>query len=181
MIVTELILQGVFDQIPGIAINDNVTRKPKFAYGDRSELVKYVVAKGDETYPLIWLLMSSVQPHEKHIENGTLCQRTCELVLATRESDKSLLPNERFEKSFKYTLNPLLDYVSQAISSSNEMRLLQDVFETGRYFDIVVSESAEESYSIDLWDAIKVKCDIEFIKVNDNCKNTIKWRTPKIT
>ena len=181
MIVTESTLEGIFDQIPAIRLSDIVgAKKPKFSYGDRLELIKFLMTKGDESYPLIWLLTSPNSPHEKHYNSGHQCSRQCEFILATRETTKDMLSNERFNSSFKYVLNPLQDYVIQGITAANETRLLEDVYYSGRYFDISVAENAEESEYIDLWDAIKIKADIEFIYVKDNCKNTIKWITPKI-
>lgn len=182
MIVPEFILQAIFDQLPGIRLNDTTgERAPKFGHGDRFELTKYLLRTGDESYPLIWLLSVPPMTDEEHKEGGFLCDKLCELVIATRETNKDLLALERFQKSFKYVLAPLCEYVVQGLEASQTTRIHDATQKVGKFTDYSYQEARfpgdadqSDAVTIDLWDAIKLSVKVEF---NNNCQNTIKWKT----
>lgn len=183
MIVPAQILETVFAQIPAIQLNTSVTRTPSFGWGDIYELTKYLIKKGEATYPLIWLLETPPSTDEESVENGTLLIKDVRIVLATRETRSDLLASERYNKSFKYVLNPLAEYVAQAIDSCTATTKLEDSWTLARFTDYSYrnlngSDGGAEAATLDTWDAINLQCRVEF---NDNCINTIKWITPTIT
>lgn len=176
MIIPEDKLDTIISTIPALSFNDRVdTRSPSFGWGDKFELIKYLMKHGDNNYPLIWLLNSK----QDHIENDTLCIRKCDFVISTKETRKDLLANERYNLSFKYILNPVADYLVQGVNSSQTTRIMESKFSMTRYVDYSYNENEanpyreQEAFSIDLWDAILLSMEIEFNNLN---QNTIKWK-----
>lgn len=172
MIIAENILRDIVYQMPEIRINDDVKRQPNFHWGDRHELVKYLELKSEEAYPLIWLLLGV----ENHKDRGSVCFRDCELIIATRETDKTLLNSQRYLKSFETVLNPVLDLLVEGLQSSSTTRIVNDSWSIERRPDYTESyyKNDNDNFTIDLWDAIKLLCEVEF---NNNCQNTILWQT----
>ena len=172
MIITENILAELVAQIPEIRINDDVCRQPNFHWGDRHELVKYLEIKSEEAYPLVWLLLGV----ENHREDGMICRRDCEIIIATRETDKSLLNTQRYLKSFDTVLNPVLKYLIEGLNSFTKTKIVNDQWSIERRPDYTESyyKNDNDNYTIDLWDALKLLCELEFY--GNKCSNTIKWK-----
>lgn len=166
MIVTEDRLTELFGQIPNIQINASTFLKPVFSWGKREELNRWVEKYKSNTYPLIWLLPSE----ESYNSLSELTTRRIVLIIAHLETRVELFNAERYSSSYDNVLNPLTDYVIQALSNSNITRLINNddikIFKEPNYSD------REKNGSIDLWDAVRIECDVEF---NNNCLNTIKW------
>ena len=102
MIVTEHSLRDIFNQIPSMQLNPQVSRKPRFHWGDKLELARYLTAKKDDSYPLIYLMPSEVT----HSDHGNEAKRNCTFIIATLEEDLNLFNNERYKKSYDLLLNP---------------------------------------------------------------------------
>ena len=169
MIIVEDRLREIIDQIPAIEINENVSQKPKFHWGDGKELNKFLTVnnKEQDVYPLVWLLPSA----DNHIERGNLCQKRVSIVIATRETEKDLLADERYGLAFKLVLNPLLDYVIQGLNNTSICRIEGESWTVERRPDYTENG---ENYTIDRWDAIILTADVEF---NNHCLKTITWQT----
>lgn len=174
-IIVENRITEIVANMPKIRINEDVSQSPSFGWGDRKELGKYLNLKGGGAYPLIWLLISP----DNHTERGRLCSRDCEFVIATLESQKDLMNNERFEKSFDVVLNPVLEYLLQGLGSSSIARIENESWSVERRPDYSESDFKEknDNYTIELWDALKLSCTVEF---NNHCLKTIKWQTRNI-
>ena len=183
MIIPSDILEALFSSIPTVVPNDTIGEKqPVFGHGDAFDLTKFILKKGDAIYPLIWMLEIPGLTDDKHHSNGELCSKNVELIIATRETRTDLLRSERFNLSFKYVLNPIAENVMYGFNSSNTTRMENGGdFSVGRFTDLSYKPSglepsstktSNESATIDMWDAIRIKCKIEF---NGNCQNLIKW------
>lgn len=173
MIIVEEKISSIVEQMPKIQVNSDYTTRPKFHWGDKHELVKFLELNKDDSYPLIWLLLGA----DVHVERGHLCKRQCEFVLATRETNKDLLNHQRFEKSYKFVLNPLLEYLIDGLKSSSISRVAEDTWTVQRVPDYTESyyKNDNDNYTIDLWDALKLTISVEF---NTNCLNAItSWQT----
>lgn len=173
MIVTEHRIRDIVKEIPGIDLNaDYLDVKPKFGWGDKLELNRYLEVKKADSYPLIWLLPSE----ERHIENGMLATRQCTLIIAMLEKDTTLFNDQRYLKSFELVLNPLTNYLVEGLRSSNITWLNEDewnVFKRPNYSETKYNNSGKsENGTIDLWDAVELSCNIEF---NNEPLNTIVW------
>lgn len=166
MIVIEDRLRDLFNLIPDIQVNTNNLVKPKFGWGDKLELNRYLELYDSSSYPLIWLLPDE----DKHNYRTEFVERDLTLILATLETRKDLLNPQRYQGSYKYVLNPLTSYVTQSLLNSSIInRVLSDeisVFKHPNYTD------KEENGTIDKWDAVKIKCRVEF---NNYCLKPIKW------
>lgn len=171
MIIVEERVREICGQLPKIRINNDVTKQPRFHWGDRNELVKFLELNKEDSYPLVWLMTGI----DNHIERGRLCQRECQFVLATRETDKSLLNDIRFDKSFAVVLNPLLDYLLQGLNNSSISRIENESWTVERRPDYTESyyKNDNDNYTIDLWDALKLTVEVEF---NNHCLNEITWQ-----
>lgn len=171
MIVTEERIRDIVSQMPKIEINPDYSAYPKFHWGDRKELVKFIEINKEDSYPLIWLLLGE----EHHIDRGFLCERECMFVIATRETNKSLLNHERFEKAYKIVLNPVLDLLLQGLDNSSVSRIVNANWRVQRMPDYTESyyKNDNDNYTIDLWDALKLEVLVEF---NNNCLNKITWQ-----
>ena len=176
MIITEERIRDIVSQMPKIRVNDDVSSIPNFHWGDRSELVKYLELKKDAAYPLIWLLPSV----DNHVNNGFLCNKECMFIVATRETRKDLMNNERFDISYRVVLNPVLDYLLQGLDGSTISRLISSDWSVERLPDFTESyyKNDNDNYTIDLWDAIKFTCDVEF---NNHCLKEILWQVKSIS
>jgi len=157
MIVTEHFIQAIVDTIPSVRINQNVSSKPKFHWGDEDELNRYVQLKQNDSYPLIWLL-----PTTDNYE-GSLGQeviKECSFIIATRETRKELFNNERYKKSFDTVLQPLTDKLIHGLTTSSISDRVGDKWEVMKFPNY--SASSDENGTIDLWDAIGLTIEVRF-------------------
>ena len=169
MIVVEHILRDIFAQIPEIRIDDNLSVTPKFGWGDKKELDRYLLKMGNKWFPLIWLLPNT----DKHTERGQRVERTCNIVICTLEERLYLYNDQRYLLSYDTVLNPLTNYVIQGLENSSVTTLRdgEEIFKHPNYSD---TEAKKKSATIELIDAVRIDCDVEF---NNNCLKTIKWIT----
>ena len=170
MIVVEHRLRDIISQIPTIALNaDYLAVSPKFGWGNKKELNRYLELKKEGSYPLIWLLPSK----ESHKNNGESVQRKCVFIIAHLEKDTSLFNDERYLKSFDLILNPLTDYLVQGLRTASISFIVDDEWEIFKEPNYSETQSADEHGTIDLWDAIRLDCNIE---ITNDCLNTISWQ-----
>lgn len=166
MIVVEERLEELFNLIPEIQINSSNLKKPVFSWGKKEELNRWVEAYKSDTYPLIWLLPEN----ESHNTFANRVTRRLVLILATLETRTELFNKQRYQGSYKSVLNPLTDYVIQALQKSSITRLVNandvSVFKEPNYSE------RDENGSIDKWDAVRIECEVE---ISNNCLTSIKW------
>lgn len=181
MLVPELILEELFAQLPTAHINsDTPERQPSFGFGDKHELIKHLVKHGENSYPLIWLLISKADYTGNPLnDKNQQAEKRCTFVIATHEDRDDLLANERFKLSFRHTLNPVTKNVLISLVTSNTTVLIGDKWEISRYTAISDTESVQigdSTYTIDKWDALQLICDVRF---NNQCQNKIQWEQIK--
>lgn len=168
MIIVEERVRELVAQMPEIRLNNEITRSPSFHWGDGVELNKYLeITDEKHLYPLIWLLLGS----DSHVERGNLCTRNCEFIIATRETQKDMLNDARFERAFKVVLNPVLDYLLQGLDNSSISRIEGESWSVERRPNFTENG---DNFTIDKWDAIKLTVEVEF---NNHCLNKITWQT----
>ena len=175
MIITEHRIRDIVAEIPGFDLNaDYLNVKPKFGWGDKFELDRYLALKKSDSYPLIWLLPSQ----ENHSEDFRLCRRSCTIIIAMLEKDISLFNDQRYLKSYDLVLNPLTNYLVEGIRAANITYLNEqednwDIEKIPNYSENNYGGTEKtSSATIDLWDAVQLDCNIEF---NNEPLNKIFW------
>lgn len=117
----------------------------------------------DQPYPLIILVRS---PETIPNRMATEVTRKTRFVLATAERDINKLNTERWQSSYKNTLNPLAESFLDALERSSISRLHE-----GIQLDRVPNYSEahqqkDKENQIDIWDTIVIDCTVS---INDNC------------
>lgn len=168
MIVTEHTIRDIIATIPEVQINAEVSRKPRFHWGDELELVKFIKLKKTDSYPLIWLLPST--DVYSGIRNQYV-EKDCSFVIATREVRQDLLNTERYQLSFDKVLNPLAKYLVKGMSTSNVTEKAEEGFDIFKHPNY--SADSEENGTIDMWDALKLDIRVKFY--GDKCIKPIYY------
>lgn len=178
LIIPEQELRDIISQMPPIDYGDNEKGNPigerniQFGWGNKKELNKYLAKKQKASYPLTWLLSPSP---ELHIDNSSKVERDCSLIIATLDTRKDLYNPDRYKLYFDRVLNPIAELFVQGIRSASTTRFLNDDNVTITKFpDYSEDASTIQTGAIELWDAIRIDCRIEF---NNSCLNNIKWIT----
>lgn len=169
MIVVEHSIKAIVDTIPLIALNQNVSVKPKFHWGDEKELNRYIQLKKEDSYPLIWLLPSS---DNYEGVNGSEVVKECNFIIATRETRKELFNNQRYIKSFDLVLQPLTEYLIHGLTVSSITDRIGNEWEIQKFPNY--SAQSEENGTIDLWDVISLNINVRF-KSNIKCLKSINY------
>lgn len=173
MIITEDVLESIFSQIDPILINPDIpARVPNFGWGDKRELNRFLSNNDDKSYPLIWLLPTN----DNHIVNANRVQKQLALVIATRQHGLVKTTKERYDKSFKFVLNPIANYVVEGLNQSRVSRIIEEEWSIGKFANY--SDNEKESKIIDMWDAIRIDVNVE---LNKHKINIIKWQTKQLT
>tara|TARA_R110000782_G_scaffold152954_1_gene245523 strand:- start:2192 stop:2713 length:522 start_codon:yes stop_codon:yes gene_type:complete len=164
MIVVEHSIRDIIKGMPSLQINPTKSSLPKFHWGDKKELNRYIQVMKEGSYPLIWLL-PSVNTYEGN--TGQSVTKECSFIIATRETRQSLFNNERYLKSFDIVLNPLTANLIHGLTSSNITSRIGNNYETlnePNYSE----DDGESNGTIDLWDAVSLTINVRF---TDNIKN----------
>ena len=160
MIVAEHNIRSIIDTIPSIRINDELTTKPNFHWGDDKELARYLEIEADNAYPLIWLLPSQ----DEYEYFGKEVNKKCDFIIATREANVNLLNDQRFINSFDTVLNPLCDRLIHGLKVST----ISDIEQDWKISKFPNYSKADKNGTIDLWDALKLTINVKFTNTN-NC------------
>lgn len=172
MIVTEHVIRAIIETIPGIDLSPTkLGITPKFHWGDEKELNRYIQKKGDNSYPLIWLLPSP----DNHEGGGQHATKSCSFIVATREMDQALYNDERYQLSFDIVLNPLTDYLIQGLTKSSLTSVVTREFVTTNFPNY--SADSESNATIDKWDAKKLDIQVRFTDGNIQCLKSISYGT----
>jgi len=166
MIVSEHNIRDIINTIPAVCLNDSITQKAKFHWGDDKELNRYIELNKEDSYPLIWLLPSP--NHYKH--RGKQLYKKCEFVIATREKVKDLFNDERYLKSFDVVLNPLTEKLIHGLKSSSISELNGEDWNIMNFPNY---SNMDKNATIDLWDAVKLVIDVKFTE--GGCLRDIKY------
>ena len=172
IIVPEYILEDIVELMPTITYPNSVERNIKFGYGDKKELNRYLALKKDASYPLIWLLMPEKETHTCQFSKA---ERDCRFIIATLEDRSDLLNSQRYRGAFDQFLLPVANLLIEGIQSASTTRFAnQDEVGIAKHPNYSEESNSNESGVIELWDAIRLDCKIEF---NNSCLNQIKWIT----
>lgn len=163
MIVIEDKLEAIVNQIPVIDVS-GVEVSSYFGYGSEEELNRYIKNSESNNYPLVWLLQNS----ETQDLTQKLATKNVSIIVATLEERLELSFKQRYGASFKYILNPLVNYVLQGLRNSSVSRLVSNEVTITKF----PNYTQEEGTVIDKWDAIRIDAEVEF---NNNCLRDIKW------
>lgn len=165
--------QEMFNLLPsmaGINANSSDLFDVTFGYGDNKQLNFFLNERKDfVNYPLIWLLYPYKERHtRKYVELEKVS-----LILAV-ETITGLTNKERIDQTFTKILFPLFDNISELFMKSNTIHtgVYYDVIKYPNYGEINQLRTKEESFSVDVWDALKVTFDCE---INNNCLRPIKF------
>ena len=170
-IVPEYLLRDIVSQMPPIPYPTG-DREIQFGFGDKKELNKYLALKKEDSYPLMWLLMPST---ELHTNEFSKVERDCSIIIATLETRKDLYNPQRYEGSFKQVLLPVFDLFVQGISSASTTRFINETqVSKNKFPNYSEDANSTKSGAIELWDAIRIDCRIEF---QNSCLRQIKWIT----
>ena len=167
MIVTEHSIRAIVDTIPSIQMNDSVSQKASFHWGDKAELARYLKLKKDAAYPLVWLLPSS----DDYSGNGQQVDKDCVFVIATRETREDMYNDERYINAFATILNPLTDKLIHGLDVSTISDLGDREWSITKFPNYV---EADKNYTIDLWDAIQLTISVRFNNTS-NCLKSIDY------
>ena len=108
-----------------------------------------------EVYPLIWL-----ETPVEFKSNNIFVESEITLVVATI-SNSALTNRERTDITFATTLDPLIDNIISAVNAYKGTTLDKNTIVTKKYFKF---DSDESNKATDIWDAIKLKFDMNFNK-----------------
>jgi len=177
LIIPEDKLREIISQMPPIdyidANGDLIeSRQIQFGWGTKKQLNEYLKLNKEDSYPLTWLLNPRTKTYK---DQSSLVDRDCNIVIATLETRKYMSAMDRFNASFEIVLNPICELITQGIRSASTTRFLNDDQQQVNDFpDYSEEGNTAEAGSIEMWDAIRFDCRIEF---NNNCLNNIKWIT----
>lgn len=169
MLIVEHILRDIIAQMPTINVN-GLDSNVKFHWGSERELNAYLKLNKENSYPLIWLTPS---PETHQEANDRRVERNCTFIIAQREETKDLFNDERYIYNFDLVLNPITYWLQQGLTNSGATRLITPRFEVYKLPNYSQSETSKtKNGTIELWDAVRVRCNVEF---NNFCINTISW------
>jgi hypothetical protein len=170
-IVVEDVLENVFSYIPDISFEIGGDEYPVvFSYGDQIALNTFLKNREQsETYPLIWMLYPFEEDHQKNrltIDN---------LVLILAVPTNSTMENEeRLKTTFGNVLFPLFDSIKHCLKTANIITYggADESIQLIKYPNYSESDSKEETFANEIWDALKLTFDIEIIQT---CLKPIKF------
>lgn len=169
-IVVQDIMQTLVDNLPEFIVNEkrNVSKKCSFSFGKEEELNRYLKATNSQDYPLIWLLPSK----NTNDITSNIVKRRVSIIIATLEENSDYFNVTRYERSFKPVLFPIRDYLVHSLRNSGATRLIGSEVDTYEFPNYVKDDGAG---NIDKWDAIRIECDVDFIR--DKCIKSFTWTT----
>ena len=167
MIVTEHNIRAIVDTIPTIRINNSLSKKPSFMWGNKAQLAAYLKNKKDAAYPLIWLLPSA----DDYSGNGQQVDKDCVFIIAQRETRQDMYNDERYLKAFATILNPLTDNLIHGLDVSTISNLSDRDWSITKFPNYV---EADKNYTIDLWDAVQLTISVRFNNTSD-CLKAINY------
>tara|TARA_R110000782_G_scaffold93408_1_gene176919 strand:- start:2553 stop:3131 length:579 start_codon:yes stop_codon:yes gene_type:complete len=170
-IVVEDVLESVFSYIPDISFEIGGDEYPVvFSAGDQIALNTFLKNREQsETYPLIWMLYPFEEDHQKNrlkIDN---------LVLILAVPTNSTMENEeRLKTTFGNVLFPLFDSIKHCLKTANIITYggADESIQLIKYPNYSESDSKEETFANEIWDALKLTFDIEIIQT---CLKPIKF------
>ncbi len=167
MIVSEHNIRAIIDTIPTVRINDSLSKKPSFMWGNKAQLAAYLKNKKGSAYPLIWLLPSA----NDYSGNGQQLDKDCVFIIAQRETRQDMYNDERYIKSFATILFPLTEKLIHGLDVSTISNLSDRNWST---FDFPNYVEADKNYTIDLWDAVQLTISVRFNNTSD-CLKAISY------
>ena len=165
IILFEEIFETLAGKLPEMSVNQNISRKPVFGWGNADELRAFIQEKGKKHIPLIWLVPRKDSEAD---EIGTY-QREVELNLCAAET-RNIRNNVRVDSDYSYkaVLVPLWENICRAMEKSN----IDPIDGTLRWqlFPNYRPNGQHETQQI--WDVLKVIFTANDTKEYTPCKGT---------
>lgn len=165
-IVIQDIIKQLVDGLPEFKINNTNTKKATFSFGNESEINRYIKSTSGKIYPLIWLLPSKIDNNIK----SNIANSRVSIIVATLENKIDKFNQKRYEDSFKQTLFPVRDYLVHSLDNSGATNIVGGDVSTYEFPNYV---KEDKSISINNWDAIRIECEVDFIR--DKCIKSFTW------
>jgi hypothetical protein len=151
--------------MPEVVINNNVSRKPSFGWGDSDSLRAYLAQYQENHNPLIW----SVPKETSDSGIPGLYRREVELNLCAIEANTELLNEVRLnpDRSFKKILNPMWTQLSRRFRLSN-ITMTTDMPNVILLPNFRLGDSFETQF---IWDVMKVKFIVNYSEEYTPCNS----------
>lgn len=159
MVLFEKLLETEIAKLDPIQVNANISRKPKFGWGNSNELRKVIETYGEEHYPFVW----SVPKEDSESTIDGLSQIECELNLCTLETKEELLNTTRLNPGYSYdkVLVPLWNAISRQFEVSGTIDIVEGTFRKQPFPNYQLGGQRETQ---EIWDVLKVKFTAQFNK-----------------
>lgn len=156
-----LFFEDLFDEqiakkLPEIKINERLSNKPAFGWGNVDDLNKFLGSKERYQNPLIWSVPRDTVPSTV----DGLYERVVELNLCVMEGDTELLNEVRMQpsRSFKGVLSPLWEKIERGFALS-DMTVVNEV----PTFQLIPNYQIGDSHGTQyVWDILKVLFEINY-------------------
>lgn len=151
MVLFEKLLETEIAKIDPVEINTAISRKPKFGWGNSSELRKVIETYGEEHFPLVW----SVPRQDSTSVFPGLFQRTVELNLCTLETNEELLNTVRVDPTHSYqgVLLPLWKSILRQLDLSGTITVDEESIQWQLFPNYKVGDERETQ---EIWDVLKI-------------------------
>ena len=167
-IVVQDVLQQIIDNLPEFQINETDTGKVYFDFGSKERINEYIKATQGNNYPLIWLLPDK----NDNNTSSNIVTRKISIIVSSIENRLELPNKDRIEDTFKKTLFPIRDYLVHSLRNSGATKLKDSLVRTYEFPRYILKD---DEGTIDNWDAIRIECDVDFIR--DKCIKSFTWTT----
>ena len=170
MIVFEERLGELVELLPDLTDASGNTFDIRYNWGTIDVLNKFLLLKESQSkYPLIWL---STEQDDSHNLNEPFVKRTARIIIATRSDKQDEFNPFIYETDYKLILQPIADWLVQALQQSGASILNGNTFRSRRVPNFSINNNGNQV--IDVWNAIVIDAEITFNNIT-NCLNTINF------
>jgi hypothetical protein len=157
MIIVEERLKELFKTLPPVVKNKK-NYVHDYSFGTQEDLLLFLSKRAEEIYPLIWLETPITKTGR---ENNITIKLKLIIAINTSSSISNL---QRLEESFKPALNPMYKNIIKALKRSGFTRIIdEDKNKRTDYYNYglkQVGKKGTENVASDIWDAIKLECEL---------------------
>lgn len=148
-----------------VQVNNNISRKPSFGWGDSNDLRAFLAQVKEKHNPLIW----SVPKESRDSGIDGLFTREVELNLCVIEDKVELLNKLRLkpDKSFKKVLTPMWEQLQRRFRLSS-ITMTTDMPGVMLMPNYKLGDQFESQY---VWDVMKVKFNVNYSEEYEPCNS----------
>ena len=173
VVLFEDLMEEEVGKIGKIEINNTISRKPTFGWGNSPALRKYLDHLEEEHNPLVWSIPLKTIPSP----NTGMTRRPVRLNLCAVESRTELLNRVRLqpEKSFKKVLFPLWEQIERRFELSS-ITMLEErpsflLAPDYKIVDRVAGNAVDKNEGQYHWDVLSVEFNVEYSENYTPCNN----------